>query len=270
MEEEFRFYRPCGPLLPWVRFYWTFRSRRAACVRSFPTGCPMLLFHRGTPLRVPELERAQDRVTVSGQVDFPSHLLSDGSTELVAVVFRPWGLGRFVDAPLVSFFNREISGYDLEDRGLNALSERILTCDDPSEGVVAAERWLLARLAAEPRAAHRFDRVRGAVETLFAAPGTRVASLASRACLSPKQFERYFGAVVGMNPKAYARLVRFQLSLHAMERRGGAADWARIACDCGYADQSHFVREFRRLGGMTPAALARTGAVRSDLFADPF
>lgn len=270
MDEEFRFFRPCGPLQPWVRFYWTFRSLRAACALTFPTGCPMLLFHRGTPFVVPELERAQARVTVSGQVDFPSHLLSDGSTELVAVVFRPWGLGRFIDVPLASFFNREISGYDLEDRALNALSERILTCDDPSDGVAAAERWLLARLAAEPRAAHRFDRVRGAVETLFAAPGTRVASLASRACLSPKQFCRHFGAIVGMTPKAYARLVRFQRSLCVLERRGGTADWAQLACDCGYADQSHFIREFRRLSGLTPTALALSGTVHSDLFSDPF
>ena len=268
--EGFEFFRPCEPLRPYVRFYWRFRSRRATSALTFPTGCPMLIFHRGTPFRVPELERRQDRATVSGQVDFASHIASDGDADTIAVVFRPWGAGRFLDLPLSSLRNLEVSGYDLEDRGLNLLSERVLACDDGTEAIAAAERWLLRRLATPPRAAYALDRVRAAVGELFVSPRTPIASLASHACLSRKQFERHFGALVGIAPKTYAAIVRFHLSLGEMERCGGRVDYARIAYDCGYADQSHFIRDCRRFSGRTPAVLAATGPLRSDLLFDPF
>lgn len=268
--EGFEFFRPSEPLRPYVRFYWRFRSLRPHCVLTFPVGCPMLIFHLGTPFRVPELDRRQDRATVSGQVDFPSHICSDGAADTIAVVFRPWGLGRFLDVPLSSLRNLEVSGYDLEDRGLGDLATRLLASDDATEGIAAVERWLLARLAARRPADRALDRVRGAVGTLLASPWTPVASLAAQACLSTKQFERLFAAGVGIAPKSYAGIVRFHLSLRAMERSCGPVDYARVACDCGYADQSHFIREFRRFAGCTPAVLAKRGPLRSDLLFDPF
>lgn len=62
-----------------------------------------------------------------------------------------------------------------------------------------------------------------------------------------------FGEDVGMTPKAYARLLRFE---RAVERlRGGDAALGRIAADCGYADQAHFSRELRAFAGATPTTL---------------
>ena len=96
-----------------------------------------------------------------------------------------------------------------------------------------------------------------------------VTALASVACLGKKQFERLFAEQVGANPKEYARIARFQKSLKCMQSHPGGISQAQLAYHCGYADQSHFIREFRQFSGYTPGALLKVCAPYSDLFTDP-
>lgn len=274
--EEFAFFSPCAALRPYVRYYWLYASRRPAEALTFPTGAPQLLFHRRAPFSIPELNASQAPLTVSGQVNFPAHLCTSGDAEAVAVVFRPHAAGAFLHIPLSLLYNCEIAGCDLENRSLNELAERIFACGEPTQCVRLVERWLLAQLAADTRRRpEEFDRIGAAVGTLLAEPRTPVSELADGACLCKKQFERRFRALVGMNPREYAGIVRFQRAMRCMEllrqqpAPGRAVNWAQIACACGYADQTHLIRACRRFGGLTPTALLRCGDSRSDLFSDP-
>jgi AraC-like DNA-binding protein len=80
---------------------------------------------------------------------------------------------------------------------------------------------------------------------------TRVSSLVRDAGLSARQFERRFGAQVGLSPKAFLRVVRFQQVLKAMDG-GGPTDWARLAVEHGFYDQPHFVNDFKAFTGLAP------------------
>lgn len=62
---------------------------------------------------------------------------------------------------------------------------------------------------------------------------------------------------VGMNPKEYARIVRFQKSLKLMQNQTENISQTQIAYQCGYSDQSHFIREFRELSRYTPLSLIK-------------
>lgn len=67
-------------------------------------------------------------------------------------------------------------------------------------------------------------------------------------CKSPL-IER-FKIEVGVTPKRYCRIRRFQRALALSSR--GDADWIRVAMDCGYFDQAHFIHDFRSFAGLTP------------------
>jgi methylphosphotriester-DNA--protein-cysteine methyltransferase len=69
---------------------------------------------------------------------------------------------------------------------------------------------------------------------------------------------RAFQDRVGINPKLFLRLTRFRAVLAASSR--GNQDWADLAADDGYADQSHMIADFREFSGSTPARLARSKA----------
>lgn len=262
---DISFFKPSKPLQPYVRYYWVLNSRHCFSTLTFPIGCPQIIFHKRSPLFIPELNKRQSTFTISGQVNFPAHIHSNGDTEMIVTVFHPHAIGKFIDTPPSSFYNLEISGYDIENKKLNQLSSQIFDCEENDQCIRIIEHWLLAKLYDTP--ALNFDRIDATVKRLMAIPSTPVAELAGIACLGKKQLERTFNQKVGMNPKEYARIVRFQKSLWLMQK--GQNNEIDITYANGYADQSHFIREFKVFSGYTPEKLKNKYPPYSDLFTNP-
>lgn len=270
IQDEFKFYKPCKLLQSYVRYYWVFSSHQLLNTYTFPIGCSQIIFHRRTPLFVPELDVTQNKLTISGQVNFSSHLQSDGDIEMIVVVFYPHTMNLFLNTPASSFYNKEISGYDIEDKHLKELAMQVFECEDCNICVSLIEKWLLSRLSIRSYdTTYRVRRMSAAIEQLFTAPQTLITELSSACCLGKKQFEREFYLHVGMNPKEYARIVRFQKALKQMQHLQDKVNQADLAYTNGYADQSHLIREFKKLCGYTPLSLLEVSNPYSDLFTTP-
>jgi AraC-like DNA-binding protein len=82
-----------------------------------------------------------------------------------------------------------------------------------------------------------------------------VSALAEAAGVSRQHLTRVFRDVVGLSPKRYCRIARFQAGL-AYADTAHEVEWCVAALDLGYADQSHMIAEFREMSGLTPASLA--------------
>ena len=159
----------------------------------------------------------------------------------------------------------------MENKELNCLAARVLDCEDNNFCIYLIEQWLLSqlRINSTSRREQDIDRIMTVIRQMYSNPNIRISELASIACLSKKQFERVFLAMVGMNPKEYARIVRFQQSLKLMQNQPESISLAQISYQCGYSDQSHFIREFRTLSGYTPLSLREICEPYSDLFTTP-
>ena len=177
-------YQPRSELRPYVRYYWVLKSDERFSVLTFPIGCPQMIFHRRTPLFIPELSSRQDKFTISGQVNFPAHIASDGDTEMIVAVFYPHTIGMFIDTPPSAFYNKEISGYDIGNKQLNLLADRIFDSMDSERAISLIEEWLTARI----RPSLNTDRIGASLSALLRSPSTSVENLAVIACLSKKQF----------------------------------------------------------------------------------
>ncbi len=271
IQEDFKFYKPCKLLQPYVRYYWVFKSHRPLNTFTYPIGCPQFIFHKQTPLYIPELNTTQDRLTVSGQVNFSSHLYASGDVEMIVVVFHPHAMSMFLNMPVSLFYNQEVSGYSLENKSFHELAARISGCEDNAICIRHIEEWLLAQIADSlSDAAYNIKRMDAAIRQIYRFPQTTVTGLSSIVCLSKKQFERLFHSFVGIKPKEYIRIVRFQKALAQMQQQSDEGiNMAQIAYTSGYADQSHFIREFKRFCGYTPLSLLEESSPYSDLFTDP-
>ena len=271
IQENFKFHKPCKELQPYVRYYWVFKSNQPLNTLTFPIGCPQIIFHKQTPLYIPELGTAQSEFTISGQVNYPSHLYADENVEMIVVVFQPYVLKAFLNLPISLLHNQEVSGYDLENKNLKQLAAQIFDCENTNLCINLIEQWLLSQIAdvLTSKTAYNIKRITAAIKRLFIMPATSVTELASIACLGKKQFERLFNELVGANPKEYARVVRFQKSLKLLQHYTEDANKAQLAYQCGYADQSHFIREFKQFSGYTPLSLLNVCKPYSDLFSDP-
>ena len=88
------------------------------------------------------------------------------------------------------------------------------------------------------------------------ADDVRVRDVARRVGLSQRRFIQVFTAEVGLTPKLYCRVRRFQRA-REMVRNTLAPDWTRVAVECGYFDQSHLIRDFHAFSGLSPGDYLR-------------
>ncbi len=167
---------------------------------------------------------------------------------LVRVLFRPGGTLPFFGIAPADLADSQVTP---PDRG--HLRERLAACQEPDAVFDVLGRILTA--AATERTVH--PAVAQALAIAEEAGDVTVARLAGAAEVSPKRLIRLFTADVGITPKRYLRLVRFE-RVRAAVRDRATVDWARMAAALGYFDQSHLIRDFHDFAGTTPSGyLAR-------------
>jgi AraC-like DNA-binding protein len=133
------------------------------------------------------------------------------------------------------------------------VEERLAEASSFRERVRIATDFLLQRL--EERGAS--DAVTATANGLLLKHGElRVDDAAARVGMSIRQFERRFAEQVGMPPKRYARIVRFNAALNA-KMTAPRRLWTDIAHEVGYYDQMHMVKDFERFAGESPSTFFR-------------
>ena len=173
----------------------------------------------------------------------------------VGARFRPGAGGPALAHPLHELRDVRVELAEL----LPALAGRL----DPDLSPAAALRHVV--LAAGQLAdARPPDPLAGAAARRLANPRAGSAAVAKELGVSERHLRRRFHASVGYGPKMLQRVLRFRRFLRQLEAADGKADLARLAADCGFADQAHLTRECSRLAGRSPAAIARerVGAAR--------
>ena len=166
---------------------------------------------------------------------------------LLHVAFEPGAAAAFIPMPISELADASVELGELWGAAGASLRERILEQPSDAERCALVERFLLERL--DPS---RVPRVVAPAAAAFAR-GARIAATAERLGVSERGLLRSFREAVGLPPKRYARIRRFQRLLGALAA-DGERDWARLAFAHGFADQAHLAREFRDLAGITPTA----------------
>ncbi len=132
------------------------------------------------------------------------------------------------------------------------LRSRLAACPTLEDRLTLVEAVLQARLASRPCRPGTLDLV-AAVRHLSS--GGRVADAVRLSGLSHRHFLQRFQRAVGLPPKKFARVVRFQRALHAL--RDPSRGLAELAGASGYSDQAHLTRDFVEFAGLTPSAYLR-------------
>jgi len=178
--------------------------------------------------------RDQPERLVAGVIDAPATLTMTGDARFVGIRLWPWAWN-LLDAPLAPDFINDWFAATPE-------SLAALLLADPDR-IVPALSEALAGITA-PALAPAILRSRN------------VAEISIRSGLSYRQLQRWFAAEIGIAPRRYVKLLRFQRAF--AEVQSSAARLADHAAGRGYADQAHMARDFREMaGGTATAARAR-------------
>jgi AraC-like DNA-binding protein len=139
------------------------------------------------------------------------------------------------------------------------LHERMMAAADPMDIFHILERDFSARirhsLLMHPAVSHA---LRSCSSTW---PPPQVADVQLESGYSPKHFIALFRAAVGLTPKHFYRIQRFNGVLRCLAS-GGKCDLAELAASAGYSDQAHLTRDFREFAGVTPTQYRPGGSDR--------
>lgn len=175
---------------------------------------------------------------------------------IIQVCFRPGFLYQLLGGmPATEFQGKEIDAECLLDTGINELNDRLREETDHRRMISHIEAYLLKKmdsLAQRTLPLQPIDKVILAIKET-----NHLLSLdwlADQACLSSRQLERKFQERLGMSPKFYARIARFDRAFK-LKLQQPHLDWLDVAYACGYFDYSHLMRDFRQFAEVSPTRL---------------
>lgn len=187
-------------------------------------------------------------------------------TKELFIIKLEWGKAHFFIGA-----NNEKTGNNIDgstffgERGLIFLN-RLQNATDNMQITVFTNLFLMSVLCTENN---------GLVHPVITAVANRIINnpdlasidqLAVTSNMSLRNFERRFFEQIGISPKLFCRIARFNRALEIKKATPGQK-WAEIAYDCGYCNQTHFTREFKYFAGKSPSAYLKHLSIAGNLYA---
>jgi len=238
---------PSPVLAPYVKEYWFLSadSTSGGRQRAIPSGYAGLICNYGGDLYSEEYGLFP-RSYFFGQSVRPVDILFDNLNILI-VLFRPMGIKALFNIVASALKGKSV-GLDLVSPQLKALGDRLTGIADEQTIIYQIEHFLLKHIRTYDD--YNYKRFASVIQSLEMGENN-ITKLADKACLGYKQFKRLFTEYVGLNPKELIQINRFSRTLQVLQT-SPLANLNEIACQCGYYDKSHLIREIKSFSGYTP------------------
>ncbi len=249
--------KPSQPLSDFVDVLWLYEGYEVSHEkeRLMPDGSVELVINlaedciRNYDSRDPEKFETIPGCVVSGPRSEFFVIDTAGEAAVAGVHFKPGGAFPFFRVPPAEMADQSIALENLWGPASGSLRERVLGAKTPADRLRTLEQCLLEQLA---RPLERHPAVNFALQRLAATCPPGIGWIVNQVGYSQRHFIELFSDEVGLTPKLFSRVRRFQQVIRAAHGRD-EVDWAQMALDCGYYDQAHFVHDFQSFAGITPS-----------------
>jgi AraC-like DNA-binding protein len=252
----FQVHKPVPALAPFVDHLWCLNDAPAHQLeRVMPAGTLELvinlaedefrIYDRDDPRRYTRFAGAM----VSGAYSRYFVIDTREHASILGVHFKPGGAARVLGVPPGALADLHVELSQLWGTSARELRDRVCETCGCEPRFQLLEEALLHRLSST-----REIRPAALAGLEWLGLGRRVGDVAQELALSRRRFITVFNEDVGLTPKLFARIARFQRALQGSQR-SETPDWSRLALESGYFDQSHMIRDFVEFSGLSPAAL---------------
>jgi AraC-like DNA-binding protein len=175
----------------------------------------------------------------------------NGQISAIRADFLPGGMYRMLGIPMFGLLDGGFDAVDFFSSEMKSINEQLHNISNLEEGKCIVEKFLISQVSRLKEMLPLDQAMRVLLNSDGSMPIEQVASLS---CLSLKQFERKCKERIGMNPKMYARILRFSKAYRLHEAMP-ALSWTKIAHEAGYFDQMHLIRDFKTFAGVNPSVI---------------
>lgn len=259
--------KPHPDLNQLIECYWMMQSDDAEprIEKIIPDGFPELIFNYKDVYRAKMNGpwNLQTPNLLAGQIRTYFYLENTGTTGSVAIKLKPAALTQMFGLNMDQYLDQIADLDTLPNSELIVLKEKIASLTH-MKGIESAESVESVEL--EPQVKLMLDDyfldlsntagpnpLKATLDLIFGSNGmTSVAEMAALAGVGERQLERLFKKYIGLSPKYYARIIRFNYIFQLIKSKKNS--WAEIVYQSGYYDQSHFIRNFKSFTGEDPSA----------------
>lgn len=257
MGVQMKGYEPAAALRPFVAQYWdgTFIGKPTAALEQkvFPSGYIELVLHLSDARCELKVNSAWNESAAFSLVGFwtaPFLLQFRDKVETFGIRFKPEAMYFIFGVPAAEFINCSANLEEIFDPSFTSFCLHIEELKTVEERIQLADAYLLKRLY---KAENRQPYVQMAADLIRRRKGEiSVESLSDEVCISTRQLEREFKNKLGMSPKTYMRIARLNMVLQLINQHPSIS-LAQLSYQGGYADQAHFIRDFKQITGELPS-----------------
>jgi len=252
--------KPGKPLQPYVKHYYVYESTCDAAFEDvvFPCGSMEIIFNLGSGNWLTQPGAGfvtTPAVELWGQVLRPLAVRSVGRNTMLGIRFYPHAAASILN-DRINLFNHQVADFgDVMGHGVQSLHSQLLEARSWTKRLALVEAYLLQQLSLATKRLSKIAVVSDVMQELQQQETfDTMETVATRFGISARYMQQLFVQYTGLTPKLYSQINRFQNSLQLV--RAGNTSLTSIAYECGYADQSHFIREFKTFTGLTPSGYA--------------
>jgi AraC-like DNA-binding protein len=249
--------KPGQQLQQYIKCYYVYESSSTVTFEDtvFPSGCMEIIFNLGAGNW--QTQPGNEFITnpsieLWGQLNRPLPVRSIGRNTMLGVRFYPHAAASMLPGKASLFNNQVIDYRDVSDKSINTLQAQLQETRTWYKRIALLEAYLLQQTE---QAGKRLGKVEVVKDLMYELRHQDVyetmETIATRYGISARYMQQLFLQYTGLTPKLYSQINRFQHSLKLVTSRNTSL--TDIAYECGYADQSHFIKEFKAFTGTTPS-----------------
>jgi AraC-like DNA-binding protein len=242
--QVFRYHTPRGPLSEFIGVFWYWRGHEVpySKERVLPMGTAELVINLGNSHNV--------WAGIAGPQSEAFIIERTQMDELLGIHFNFGGAFPFLNFPFDELYGQNVTLAEVwGEKAAIELIDRLYAARTVDLKFQVLEQWLMGRakhpLKHHPAVSLAIKEFQKDIHLLSSS------TMADRVGFSQRHFIQLFRDEVGLTPKLFCRIQRFQQVIQSVHRRDDV-DWTDVALDCGYFDQSHFIHDFRKISGLSP------------------
>lgn len=198
--------------------------------------------------------QACNHVWASGFRTEPITIPSGTDAAMMVIAFKKGMAAPFFPFPMGEIANSVVDADLVWGTDFGLLREQLLATKDIDERFRIVEDFLIrefqSQMAINPCVAFAVGEMTERPDAIS------IAKMNARIGYSQKHFTEMFRRQVGVTPKSYLKIMRFQKAVRTIDAADNI-DWGQISLECGFYDQSHFINDFKHFAGFTPEQYAK-------------
>lgn len=251
---KFQQITPDKPLHDLIECYWIIEDDESTPARQkiIPDGFPEIIFHYRDPYRIniKGTWELQSRDLLAGQLKKHFFLENTGQSEMIGIKFKPTSIAHLFGLNMKQFTDKVVPLSTIDNAALSELRRLMSTINRPEDAIDLLDNLLAGLMA---NASIKRNKADEAIDLIVQSHGTiGITELCRELKLGERMLQMLFQQYVGLSPKFYSRITRFNYIFQLMKE--GNPSWCDVTYTAGFFDQAHFIKNFESFTGESPSS----------------